>query len=248
MEITLQAKLESLLFWKGEPVSLAELVKLSGESAEVCTATLTELQKNLAREGRGIVLVSNGSEYELTTAPQMSDVIAALTKDELTRDLSKAALETLSIVLYRGPIRRSEIDYIRGVNSQFILRMLSIRGLIVRTSDPNDERAFSYGPSMELLKLLGVDAKESLPDFALVNDDINGFIASQNKEVTKEQSRADEVAAAQASIEAAAASVVEQAAHVQSNASQQQATQENDEPLPETNELPNDYEDERTVQ
>lgn len=186
METPLHAQLESLLFWKGEPVTLAELAKLSGAPEDACREALTLLQEQLRTTERGIVLVANGSEYELATAPHMAEKIATLTKEELMRDLSKAALETLSIVLYRGPIRRSEIDYIRGVNSQFILRMLSIRGLIVRTSDPKDERAFSYGPSIELLKLLGVDEPSALPDFAQVNSDIEGFIASGRGEPSSE--------------------------------------------------------------
>lgn len=182
MELSLQSQLESLLFWKGEPVTLAELAKLTGASPEACVAALTELSTALT--DRGIVLVAAGDTYELATAPEMSAKITEITREELTKDLSKAALETLSIVLYRGPIRRSEIDYIRGVNSQFILRMLAIRGLIVRTSDPHDERAFTYGPSIELLKLLGVESPASLPDFAQVNADIEGFIAAQRGEAT----------------------------------------------------------------
>lgn len=185
MDIPLYAQLESFLFWKGEPVSLTDLATLSGAPEDACKEALLTLQEQLATTTRGIVLVANGTEYELTTAPHMAEKIAALTKEELSKDLSKAALETLSIVLYRGPIRRSEIDYIRGVNSQFILRMLSIRGLIVRTSDPKDERAFSYGPSIELLKLLGVHEASALPDFAQVNSDIEGFIAAQRGERTE---------------------------------------------------------------
>jgi len=187
MEITLQAKLESLLFWKGEPVSVIELAKLAQVTPDVCKEALQLLQNELRDSKRGITLVSNGTEYELVTIPEMSQCIAELTKEELTRDLSKAALETLSIVLYRGPIRRSELDYIRGVNSAFILRMLSIRGLIVRTSDPSDERAFTYEPSLEILKLLGVDTRESLPDFSQVNNDIEGFITSQDASTQTQQ-------------------------------------------------------------
>jgi hypothetical protein len=63
------------------------------------------------------------------------------------------------------------------------LRILSIRGLITRTSDSQDERAFTYEPSLELLKMLGIENKESLPDFRDVTNDIEGFITSQNKEI-----------------------------------------------------------------
>lgn len=182
MELPLHAQLESLLFYKGEPVSLSELAKLTKQTPEACAQALQELQQQLESGQRGITLVATGEEYELTTSAHMATRIHELHTEELTKDLSKAALETLSIILYRGPIRRSEIDYIRGVNSQFILRMLSIRGLIVRTSDPKDERAFSYAPSIDLLKLLGVTEPSALPDFAEVNADIAGFIAAQRGE------------------------------------------------------------------
>jgi segregation and condensation protein B len=72
------------------------------------------------------------------------------------KDLGKAGLETLSIILYQGPISRAEIDYIRGVNSNFILRNLLIRGLIERVENPHDQRSFLYKPTLELISYLGL--------------------------------------------------------------------------------------------
>ena len=69
----------------------------------------------------------------LGTAPQMSATVETLTKEELMKDLGKAGLETISIILYKGPISRAEIDYIRGVQSNFILRNLLVRGLIEKS-------------------------------------------------------------------------------------------------------------------
>lgn len=186
MEQILASQIESILFWKGEPVSLQELAKYTNASIDECAVAVELLQRTLHETNRGIAVVSNGSDYELVTAPFMSARIAELTKEELTKDLSKAALETLSIVLYRGPIKRSELDYIRGVNSQSILRILSIRGLIVRTNDPHDDRTFTYSPSIELLKMLGVATREDLPDFQQVNRDIEAFMVNQTKENTLE--------------------------------------------------------------
>lgn len=179
MELSLSAQLESLLFWKGEPVSLKELVTLSGADEAAVLQALEALKQQLETANRGIVLLSDGTSYELATHAAMGEKIEALNKEELTKDLSKAALETLSIIMYRGPLKRSEIDYIRGVNSQFILRTLSVRGLINRLSDPKDDRAYVYGASLELLEMLGVTDQKALPDYEAVNADIEGFMSQQ---------------------------------------------------------------------
>ena len=129
-ELSLDAKIESLLFWKGEPVSVKELSRMLSVKEGEVQDSLKILEENLSLNKRGIVLVREGDNILLTTHSSVSNIISELQKEELTKDLSKAALETLSIILYRGPIKRSELDYIRGVNSQFILRTLSILSLI----------------------------------------------------------------------------------------------------------------------
>jgi segregation and condensation protein B len=111
----------------------------------------------------------------LGTAKELSSLIEQLTKEELTRDLGKAGLETLSIVLYQGPISRADIDYIRGVNSQFILRNLLIRGLVERVDNPADARSFLYQTTLQLLSHLGISKREDLPEFDKVREDIAAF-------------------------------------------------------------------------
>ena len=90
-------------------------------------------------------------------------------------------METLSIILYQGPISRSDIDYIRGVNSQFILRNLLIRGLIERIDNPNDARSFLYKVSINLLANLGINKIEELPEYEQVKKDIDLFKSSINE-------------------------------------------------------------------
>ncbi|MFA6095244.1 MAG: SMC-Scp complex subunit ScpB [Candidatus Paceibacterota bacterium] len=180
--MTLEAKIEAILFWKAEPLGIAKLATLVGaDSAEVKDA-LTRLSASF--EGRGITLVISDDEAELRTAPGVSALIEKLTKDELMRDLGKAGLETLSIILYRHPIKRSEIDYIRGVNSSFILRNLLMRGLIERLSEKEGEsgRGYSYKPTIELLSHLGVAKMEDLPDYARVKAELEAFEAAQRDE------------------------------------------------------------------
>jgi segregation and condensation protein B len=133
------------------------------------------------------VLIEHDGEYTLGTNPESAKLIEAARTEELSKDLGKAGLETLAIVLYQGPIRRSDIDYIRGVNSNFILRNLLIRGLIERKPDPKDSRASVYLASMELLRFLGLSHVEDLKDFEAVKEAIAQF-KNNDAEVQSETS------------------------------------------------------------
>jgi segregation and condensation protein B len=164
--MTPDSKIEAVLFFKGEPTSVSSLSKILDTSEELILEGLTLLESKLT--DRGLTLVRNGNEVALATAAGASELIEVLSKEDLERDLSKASLETLAIVLYRGPIGRSEIEYIRGVQSNFILRSLSIRGLIERVENPNDGRTFLYKPTFDLLKHLGISSLEEMPEFSTI--------------------------------------------------------------------------------
>jgi segregation and condensation protein B len=176
--MNLENKLEAILFWKGEPMSLKKL----GEILKVSPGEILEAKEKLKTnlEKRGIVLIENNDEFSFGTHPELSDFFEELQKEELNKDLSKSALETLSVILYKNGASRSEIDYIRGVNSSFTLRALSIRGLIEKSTDPKDSRRYIYKPSFELLSFMGIKSVEELPDYSEVNNNIN--IAAKNLE------------------------------------------------------------------
>lgn len=176
----LDSKIETLLFYKGESMKVKELSKLLDESKENIENALTTLKEKLG--DRGIQLIQKEEEVELRTAPDMSDLIEQIRKDELTKDLGKAGAETLSIVLYKGPITRAEIDYIRGVNSTFILRNLLIRGLVEKVLNPKDQRSFLYKPTLELLSFLGITNIEELPEFDTVQDELTKFVEDETDE------------------------------------------------------------------
>ena len=169
-------QLEAYLFFKGEPVTLKEIIrdlKIADEEVSVAIGVLEKEHKN---QKRGIVLVQYDGVVTLGTHPETSDIITQLTKEELQRDLGKSALETITIILYQGPITRSKIDHIRGVNSNFILRNLLMRGLVSRVPDPTDERSFVYTASLDLLTHLGVTKIEDLPDFESVGMTLKSFV------------------------------------------------------------------------
>src|SRR3989344_913159 len=112
----LESQVESILFFRNEPTSVKELSSMLKVKPDEVNIALKNLQ-NFYHE-RGIVLVSNGDEYSFATHKENSSLIEGIQKEELSRELGRAGLETLAIVLYRGPISRREIDQIRGVNSR----------------------------------------------------------------------------------------------------------------------------------
>ena len=173
MHLELDAKIEAVLFFKSEPMQIRALAKLLTVSEEDIKNALKELTEKLTK--RGVQLLIKEDEIELRTAPEMSTLIETIQKEELTKDLGKAGTETLSIVLYKGPVTRSEIDYVRGVNSTFILRNLLIRGLIEKVPNPKDQRSFLYKPTLELLSFLGLRTIEELPEFTAVKTNFENF-------------------------------------------------------------------------
>jgi segregation and condensation protein B len=177
--MNISTQLEAILFWKAEPVSIKKLCVLLDVGSDAINVGLRELENAL--KGRGLTIVRTNDEVMLGTAKEVSPLIEKLTKDELTHDLGKAGLETLSIILYQGPISRADIDYIRGVNSQFIVRNLLIRGLIDRVENPKDARSFLYKTTLQLLSHLGIAKIEELPEYEQVRREIEEF-----KNATKE--------------------------------------------------------------
>jgi len=169
--MTPETKLEAILFAEAEPLKIGKIAKwLNLTEADVQSAA-ANLSQTL--RSRGINLIQAGDELTLATAPAAADCLAAITKSRLAADLGKAGLETIAIIAYRGPISRPEIDWIRGVNSSFILRQLLIRGLIKRETKPGDSRTYVYEPTVDLLAHLGLSQITDLPDYQSVATELD---------------------------------------------------------------------------
>lgn len=160
-----------------------ELAKILDVKEGEIKSGIEGLDKKLS--GRGIILAQKEDSYTLATSPESSVFAKTLVKEEFNPELTKASLEVLSIVIYRGPISRAEIDYIRGVNSTFILRNLLVRGLTERTANPRDSRSFIYKPSFQLLGYLGVKKIQDLPEFGAFNKKIETFIKNNGNDEEK---------------------------------------------------------------
>ena len=178
--MNIEQKIEAILFFKNEPVSIGELSKLLNVSRENLQLSISNEQKEY--RDRGSVLVTDGEEVSFGTHPRQSELIEKLQKEEFSRELGKAGLETLAVIAYRGPVSRREIDQIRGVNSGFILRTLLIRGLIERAESVVGERSFTYKPTLKLLEHLGVTSREDLPEFETAFKKVTEFVNSEIKE------------------------------------------------------------------
>jgi segregation and condensation protein B len=185
--MNLEQKIEAVLFFKGEPVSRKKLSEILRADQTEINEGIEKLKENL--QNRGVVLLEKDNELMLGTTPELSELIEDLQKEELNKDLSKASLETLSIVLYKNGATRAEIDYIRGVNSSFTLRALSVRGLVEKTTDEKDNRRYIYKPSFDLLSFMGVKSTLELPEFQNVCGLIDVAAKNLEEESKKENER-----------------------------------------------------------
>ncbi|MEK7505150.1 MAG: SMC-Scp complex subunit ScpB [Patescibacteria group bacterium] len=177
--MNLEAQIEAILFWKAEPVSVKTLAQILGKNEVEIGEALNNLETALV--GRGLRLVRKDDEVMLGTAPEVGELIEKLTREELSRDIGKAGLETLAVIIYQGPVSRAQIDYVRGVNSSFIVRHLLVRGLVEKVPNPEDARSFLYRPTFDLLSHLGISKLEEAPDYEVVKQKLNEFISHPNK-------------------------------------------------------------------
>ena len=155
--------IEAILFTAGEPLEkkrLASLLGIRSGDLEVALAALTEQLK-----GRGLSIIEAGDAVELRTNAQASDILKKLRESELARDLGRASLETLAVIAYQNGATRSEVDWVRGVNSSASMRTLLLRGLIEGGEDPTDKRRIRYRLTTEALAHMGLRNTTELPRY-----------------------------------------------------------------------------------
>ncbi len=171
---SLEQKIEALLFYSGEPVEVSELRDVLEVSDEEISAGLDELEKNLSERGMRLVRHGAGKNTAvmLATAPECSDTVEKMIRLERESTLGRASLETLAIVAYKGPVSKKEIEYIRGVNSDYAVRALLLRGLIEKAQSATDERVSMYTVTSDTLLHLGLSKISDLPEFDAVQKEL----------------------------------------------------------------------------
>jgi len=157
---------EALLFIAERPLSSAELAELGGVPRVQAEATLAGLAEQLADDGRGLRLQQSDDAWQLVTAPEVGSRLAAYAAREEAR-LSPAALEALAVIAYRQPCTRADVDHVRGVDSDYVIRSLLHRRLIVevgRRDTPG--RPMLFGTTFTFLERFGLTSLGDLPALA----------------------------------------------------------------------------------
>jgi segregation and condensation protein B len=154
---------EALLFIAERPLSLGELADQASVPPAQAEAGLQRLGSDLESGGRGLRLQRMGDEFQLVTAPEVGERLAEYAARDAAR-VTPAALEALAIVAYRQPCTRSEVDRVRGVDSDYVLRSLLHRRLIAevgRRDTPG--RPILYATTFTFLERFGLTSLDELP-------------------------------------------------------------------------------------
>lgn len=178
----LKSQIESLLFISAKPVALSQLVEAMEKSEDEIKDALKQLADEYKENGRGIEIIRNGQKYQMVSHPDNAQLVQKFISDETSGELSRPSLETLTIIAYRGPISKLELERIRGVNCSLILRNLLMRGLIESKQD-KDKNESAYSVTLDFVRFLGIGDVEELPDYAKLNsNDLLEQVLSQKEE------------------------------------------------------------------
>jgi segregation and condensation protein B len=159
--------LEAVLFAADEPLSAAVLGQVIGVDRRTAEALLEVLADHHERIGSGLTLRRVAGGWRLYTHPDAEDAVARFIRSSRHTRLTRAALETMAIVAYKQPVTRHQVESIRGVNSEGVLRALVERGLLAEVGrDEGPGRPVLYGTTAEFLERLGLDSVGDLPAVA----------------------------------------------------------------------------------
>jgi len=165
---SLEAQIEALLAVSPRPLSVKKLCELTEAGKDEVRQAVTSLSERLKNSGGGTAIVRVGDEIRLGTVPEVSMLVEKFVKDEVAGELTRPQLEALTVIAYRGPVAKAELEQIRGVNCTIILRNLLIRGLI---EEVEENKASVYQVTMEFMRHLGARSAADLPDYETLRRD-----------------------------------------------------------------------------
>jgi segregation and condensation protein B len=176
--MSLKSQIESLLFIAAKPLSLNDLNKILSKDKKDIEKALIELRDIYHKNESGLQIIEQSKKYQMVSSSDNAKLVQKYLEDETSGDLSQASLEALTIIAYRGPISKTELERIRGVNCSLILRNLLLRGLIEEKSSASGEDKI-YNISLDFIRFLGIESIEQLPDYERLNKDqtISDFLA-----------------------------------------------------------------------
>ncbi len=179
----IKTKIESILFVASKPLSVRVIAAALGALPDDVANALEDMKAEYNHEASGVHILSRGDEVQMATNPANDDAVQGFVKQEAVGELTKAQLETLTVVAYRGPVTRPELEQIRGVNCALILRHLLVRGLI-EEEEAGVEILSTFVLSFDALRYLGIHDVSELPDYAELHK--HEHIKQALEEVTRE--------------------------------------------------------------
>lgn len=172
MKHMLKAKIESILFVAARPLSVVKLAEICEASKDEVAEAVEAIAAEYDSRTAGIRLVRHGDSVQMATAQETSELVREFLKDETTGELTKPSLETLTIVAYRGPMTKAEIEQVRGVNCSLILRNLMMRGLVEAIGEHGNPLT-QYRVTMDFLRFLGLSSVEEMPEYEILRSNEN---------------------------------------------------------------------------
>ncbi len=182
--MNIKSQIESLLFISAKPMTAKNLAELIGVAVKEAEQAGSELVRQYQENKKGVQVIKNGSSFQMVSSPENAKIIQEYIKDETTGELSRPSLEALTIIAYRGPVAKLDLDRIRGVNCSLILRNLLIRGLIEGKFDKTRNETY-YSVTMDFVRFLGLNDLKELPDFDKLSrdDTIDRVLAAAGGEI-----------------------------------------------------------------
>ena len=191
----IQGKIEGILFAMGESVAIKEIAEAFGEEENTIKEIIDEMKVYYASKERGIQIVSLEGNVQLRTKDEYYDDLIKIASAPKKNVLSDSVLETLSIIAYKQPVTRTDVEKIRGVNSDFGINKLLEFGLIKelgRLDAPG--KPLLFGTSEQFLRAFNVDSIEDLPQISIdmIEDFRTQAETELNYNVDKDEKAEDE--------------------------------------------------------
>jgi segregation and condensation protein B len=188
--MSLKSQIESLLFIAAKPLSLNDLNKILSKDKKAIKEALIELRDIYHQNESGLQIIEQSKKYQMVSSADNAKLIQKYLEDETSGELSQPSLEALTIIAYRGPISKIELERIRGVNCSLIIRNLLLRGLIEEKNSASGEDKI-YNVSLDFIRFLGVESIEQLPEYERLNKDqtISDFLAGTLNSDSSENNR-----------------------------------------------------------
>jgi segregation and condensation protein B len=162
--MNIKNQIESILFISNKPLTVKRLAEICNRQKAEVETVLETLKREYNGNEKGIKIIEHDGKIQMATDKDSSEIVEKFLKEELTGEMTRPQLETLTIIAYRGPVTKMELEQIRGVNCSLILRNLLIRGLIEARLDKKIQTTI-YNVTPDFVRFLGLTEISQLPDY-----------------------------------------------------------------------------------